>query len=108
MLKMCSHDGADIPLVTGARIVLTGEQRYYSKAVLGSLHRAAAVQEWARLRDGQEVSLERALAAFDMFVLLDNEEDFDSVSAMPEPMATTYSGYYRFRLDSIALHTRFE
>lgn len=55
-------------------------RRYYSAAVVGCLHRAMAVEEWARLRDGQHVSLEKALEAFDMFVVDDSEEDLDGIS----------------------------
>lgn len=38
-----------------------------------------AIEEWAKLQDGQEVPLERALAAFDMFILREGEGDFDDV-----------------------------
>lgn len=54
--------------------------RFHSAAVLGCLHRTIAVQEWVQLNDGGSASLERALAAFDMFVLNDGEGDFDCVS----------------------------
>lgn len=40
-----------------------------------------AIEEWTRIRDGQPVSFERALVAFDHFVLHDREGDFDEVSA---------------------------
>lgn len=43
------------------------------------MNHAAAVREWAKVRDGQDVSLERALAAFDLFVLQDEKEGFDEV-----------------------------
>ena len=56
--------------------------RYYSDAVLGSLHRKMAINEWAKLRDGESVSLERALVAFDLFVLHDKEGDFDEVGTI--------------------------
>ncbi|KAL9594322.1 MAG: hypothetical protein Q9219_007095 [cf. Caloplaca sp. 3 TL-2023] len=56
-------------------------RRYYSGAVLGGVHRTVALQQWARLKDGQPVPLERALAAFDQFVLHDREGDLDEVSA---------------------------
>ena len=39
-----------------------------------------AIQEWVKLKDGSPVPLERALAAFDMFVLHNREGDFDDVS----------------------------
>ena len=38
-----------------------------------------AIREWARLNDGDVVSLERALAAFDMFVLHERDGDFHDV-----------------------------
>lgn len=48
--------------------------------MLGHLHRKIAIEEWVKLRDGSPVPLERALAAFDMFVLHDGEGDSDDVS----------------------------
>lgn len=45
------------------------------------MNHAAAVREWAKVRDGQDVSLERALAAFDLFVLQDENEGFDGVGS---------------------------
>ena len=47
--------------------------------MLGYLHRTIAIKEWAKLKDRQDVSLERALAAYDMFVLHDREGDFNDV-----------------------------
>ena len=59
--------------------LLIALQRYYSEAVLGYMHRAAALNEWAKIRNGQDTTLERTLAAFDLFVLQDNKEDIDGV-----------------------------
>jgi hypothetical protein len=42
-----------------------------------------AVPEWDKLRDGEHVGLERALGAYDMFVLHDREGDFDDVGCNP-------------------------
>ena len=53
--------------------------RFYSDTVLGGLHRSMAIREWAKLSDGDVVPLERALAAFDMFVLHERDGDFDDV-----------------------------
>ena len=45
-----------------------------------------AIREWAKLNDGEVVPLERALAAFDMFVLREREGDFHDVCFQkPEP-----------------------
>lgn len=42
-----------------------------------------AIKEWAKLGDGQSVPLERALAAFDQFILHDREGDLEEVSITP-------------------------
>ena len=44
-------------------------RRYYGEAILGSFHRKLAIEEWQRLRQGGDVPLERALGAYDMFVI---------------------------------------
>ncbi len=43
-----------------------------------------AIKEWVRLKDGESVSLERALVAFDMFVLHGRQGDFDEVCSEHE------------------------
>ncbi|KAK4694902.1 F-box protein 21, partial [Lecanoromycetidae sp. Uapishka_2] len=62
-------------------------RRFYSDAVLGTLHRTMAIKEWVKLKDGEPVPLERALAAFDMFVLHGRRGDFDEVSAQLDQLA---------------------
>ena len=62
-------------------------RRFYSDAVLGTLHRTMAIKEWVRIKDGEEVSLEKALTAFDMFVLHGRKGDFDEVSAHLDKLA---------------------
>lgn len=65
--------------------------RYYGNALLDSIHRSIAVEEWHRLRldrDSLEaqvagVRLERALGAFDLFVLHDQFGDLDDVRFTP-------------------------
>ncbi|KAL2009271.1 hypothetical protein VTN00DRAFT_7465 [Thermoascus crustaceus] len=39
-----------------------------SNAVLACLHRSIAVPQWAKLRNGEDISLEHALGAFDLFI----------------------------------------
>ena len=61
--------------------------RYYSNALLDGIHRSVAIEEWHRLRLDHDsldtqvagVRLERALGAFDMFVLHDQFGDLDDV-----------------------------
>ncbi|KAF6219304.1 hypothetical protein HO133_005129 [Letharia lupina] len=65
-------------------------RRFYSDAVLGGLHRSMAVREWAKLNDGDVVPLERALAAFDMFVLHERDGDFHDVATRLDGIAQQY------------------
>ena len=53
---------------------------YFSEAACAGLHRRLAVDEWRKLGRPGEISLERALAAFDLFVLEDGNGDLDEVS----------------------------
>ncbi|KAL8785936.1 MAG: hypothetical protein Q9213_003085 [Squamulea squamosa] len=62
-------------------------RRYYSDAVLGGVHRTRAIEEWVKLGEGQPVSLERALAAFDQFVLHERKGDFEEISARLDNVA---------------------
>ena len=53
--------------------------RHYSRAVLRSVHRSLAIQQWKELQSKRHVPLETALSAFDMFVSCDEELEFDTV-----------------------------
>lgn len=63
--------------------VLT-QNRYFSQSILDSIHRGIAIDIWAGVRDTDgahgDRQLEQSLAAFDMFVLHDQEGDADEVS----------------------------
>jgi len=59
----------------------TDSSRYYANSVLDSIHRGIAVDAWSKYQ-GNALSgrgLDRALGAFDMFVLHDQPEDLDYV-----------------------------
>lgn len=58
-------------------------KRYYARALLTCLHRSIAVPEWAKLRRGESVRLERALGCFDLFVPGSGYGDLDQVSLHP-------------------------
>lgn len=60
--------------------LLTINYRYYARALLTCLHRSIAVPEWAKLRRGEPVSLERALGAFDLFIPESGYGDLDEVN----------------------------
>ncbi|KAI1370995.1 hypothetical protein F4677DRAFT_436838 [Hypoxylon crocopeplum] len=81
-------------------------RRYYSCSVLDSIHRSLAIEEWAkyqryaarridedtpnseRLNCGMR--LERALGAFDMFMLHDNEGDLDEITELLDDIAARF------------------
>lgn len=55
------------------------EDRYYAQALLTQLNRGLAIAEWAKVRAGEIVSLERALGAFDLFIPKDGDGSLDDV-----------------------------
>ncbi|KAK8069301.1 hypothetical protein PG994_005917 [Apiospora phragmitis] len=81
-------------------------RRYYACTVLDSIHRSLAIAEWAKYqkhaarhvernaRASDKINcgmrLERALGAFDMFVLHDNEGDLDEISAILDQLASRF------------------
>ncbi|KAJ9666541.1 hypothetical protein H2201_003464 [Coniosporium apollinis] len=72
----CSDDAEDVLA-----------RRYWSQATLNTIHRTMAIEEWEKLQKGQDVPLERALGAFDMFVLDTREGDFDNISRHIDDLA---------------------
>ncbi|TGO41772.1 hypothetical protein BHYA_0016g00090 [Botrytis hyacinthi] len=62
-------------------------RKYYACAVLDFIHRSKALAVWSKLARGEEVSLEAALGAYDMFVLHDNIGDFQEVSDILDDLA---------------------
>ncbi|OTA65836.1 hypothetical protein K449DRAFT_391788 [Hypoxylon sp. EC38] len=81
-------------------------RRYYSCSVLDSIHRSLAIQEWAKYQkyaarrdDGNTTNserlncgmrLERALGAFDMFMLHDNEGDLDEITELLDDITARF------------------
>lgn len=53
--------------------------RYWSLDILRFLHRGVALSSWQRLRDGEDISIEYALGAFDMLVMEDEKIDMHDV-----------------------------
>ncbi|KAI0969158.1 hypothetical protein F4678DRAFT_474166 [Xylaria arbuscula] len=109
--KICQYgyDAKDF-LLTQCRIDESAEdvlaRRYYSCTVLDSIHRGLAIEEWAkyqkftsrrfeqdpsnveRLNGGMR--LERALGAFDMFMLHDNEGDLDEICELLDDISSRF------------------
>ncbi|KAI1763695.1 hypothetical protein GGR53DRAFT_357936 [Hypoxylon sp. FL1150] len=96
-------------------------RRYYSCSVLDSIHRSLAIEEWAkyqryaarridedtpnseRLNCGMR--LERALGAFDMFMLHDNVGDMDEITELLDDIAARFRSAHR-GLDQMATRER--
>ena len=55
-------------------------RRFHCEAILGMIHRRTAVQEWNELQGNSPIPLERALGAYDMFVLGAKSGDFKDIS----------------------------
>ncbi|CAK7262887.1 hypothetical protein SEPCBS57363_000274 [Sporothrix epigloea] len=67
-------------------------RRYYASTALASIHRGLAVEEWCKVRadcNGFQ-ALDRALGAFDMFVLHDGAEDMDRIEQMFDELADQF------------------
>ena len=64
-----------------------------------------AIREWAKLKDGDVVPLERALAAFDMFVLHERDGGFDDVCTQ-DPELTIAAKNDRLPLVLTILHSK--
>lgn len=64
----------------GGCLANIGDFRFYSREIIDHVHRARALEEWSKLISGDQVSLERGLGAFDMFVLHDEHGDLAEVS----------------------------
>lgn len=64
-----------------------------------------AIREWVKLYNGDVVPLERALAAFDMFVLHERGGDFHDVCTQ-EPECAIAAKNYRSLLGLTILHSK--
>ncbi|KAK2812141.1 hypothetical protein FQN50_001498 [Emmonsiellopsis sp. PD_5] len=69
-------------------------RRYYSNATLSCLHRTIAINEWDKLRNGEDIPLERALGAFDMFILGTGPGDFNDVPIRLDGIVTQMLAAY--------------
>jgi len=81
LLKMhdCSNDALDVLA-----------RRYWVNEALGSVERMIALQEWKNLSDGQDVPLERALGAFDLFICERPPESLDQITAHLDMLAELF------------------
>lgn len=109
-ISQLGYDAKDV-LLEHCQAPTTAEdwiaRRYFSNALLDAVHKHAAIQEWDSLMQSPQLSdpwleskqLERALGAFDLFVLHDQPGDLDDITRMLDEIATS------FRLSHINLQT---
>lgn len=55
-------------------------RRYYANAALERIHREMAIEVWKELQEGKDVSIDRALGAYDMFARGGEAVDFDMMA----------------------------
>ncbi|KAK4216350.1 hypothetical protein QBC37DRAFT_417010 [Rhypophila decipiens] len=67
-------------------------RRYYANSALDSIHRGIAVDVWSKYQSNplSTRGLDRALGAFDMFVLHDQLQDLDYISRSFDSLATRF------------------
>ncbi|ROW01782.1 hypothetical protein VPNG_07809 [Cytospora leucostoma] len=69
-------------------------RRYYANTVLASIHRSVAVHEWSQYQERASFmtvqGLDRALAAFDMFFVREDESDIDDTCALLDRLAADF------------------
>ncbi|KAK9420589.1 putative Hemimethylated DNA-binding protein YccV like-domain-containing protein [Seiridium unicorne] len=56
-------------------------RRYYANAILGQIRRAGAVDTWMRLARGDEIKLEEALGAYELFVFPESRFEAGDLSS---------------------------
>lgn len=80
------------------------KNRYYAQEILTLLQRSIAIAEWAKLRIGEPVSLERALGAFDLFIPEQKQGGLDEVSKKARMVHTLplMAVQMKMKLDEIA------
>ncbi|KAF2459319.1 F-box domain-containing protein [Lineolata rhizophorae] len=86
-------------------------RRYYADAMLQHINRKLAVEEWERLgmarrKREKEVTLEGALAAYEMFILGQRGMDFDEISRRLDVLAEEFSEEHMGPNGGASLSTR--
>ncbi|KAL1899113.1 hypothetical protein Sste5346_003035 [Sporothrix stenoceras] len=84
-------------------------RRYYANTALASVHRGLAIEEWCKVlcKSNGFHRLDRALGAFDMFVLHDADEDMDRIEVVLDELADEFRrDHERPGIDSMTVHER--
>jgi F-box protein 21 len=62
-------------------------RRYYANAILERIHREIAIQVWMDLHDNEDVPLERALGAYDVFARVGEDVDIGAIEGAIDQLA---------------------
>ena len=62
-------------------------RRYHSSLLLNTIHRKAAFKVWESVANGSDVTLEKAMTAFEMFLWKDRPEGFEDISTRLDGLA---------------------
>ncbi|CAN9114913.1 unnamed protein product [Alternaria alternata] len=72
-------------------------RRYYANAVLERIHREVAIKVWTDLHNGKDISIERALGAYDVFARVGEDVDVDvvaeDITALANRLLETYPDF---------------
>lgn len=80
-------------------------RRFWASAILTTIHRSIAMDEWRKLRKGESRSLERALGAYDMFVL-DSDEGLGDLQMIGQQLDGLADAFKEAHPDWAQLSTR--
>ncbi|KAL5410170.1 hypothetical protein PMIN06_007655 [Paraphaeosphaeria minitans] len=73
-------------------------RRYYANAILERVQRELAVEVWGQLDRGEDVSIEKALAAYDVFTRTGEDVDYETVTRdLDELVQGVHRQYPEFR-----------
>ncbi|EPE03370.1 f-box domain-containing protein [Ophiostoma piceae UAMH 11346] len=83
-------------------------RRYYANMAIGSINRSLAVEEWlcVRRQANQYTRLDRALAAFDMFSLIDVGADIENVAKILDRLAYSFVNEHRIQFPSMTVREK--
>lgn len=99
----CSDDAEDVLA-----------RRYYANAVLERIHREMAINVWKELHDGEQVPIEKALGAYDIFARVgddvDNHVIAEDIKDLANGVLDEYPGFHdlspRWKASTIASYLR--
>ena len=79
-------------------------RRYHSSLLLNAIHRKAALNIWSSIANGENISLEKAMAAFEMFLWKERPESCEDISIHLDAMTAELCTAQPDILDRTARH----